>query len=125
MKSAQWLTRACVCCGLVLGSMSDVRAKVYGNRLGASQLRSIIGDVVAERYSDVQLAAFLTAFSSQPPRLILLELAVLLGILVMNIVGLYRFRHWARVMGAWMTVLSRSPPRDSFRSGSMLWASSS
>lgn len=50
-----------------LQSMSDVRAKVYGNRLDASQLRSIIGDVVAERYSDVQLAAFLTAFSSQPP----------------------------------------------------------
>jgi len=28
MKSAQWLTRACVCCGLVLGSMSDVRASL-------------------------------------------------------------------------------------------------
>lgn len=50
-----------------LQSMSDVRAKVYGNRLGAPQLRGIISDVVAERYSDVHLAAFLTAFSSQPP----------------------------------------------------------
>ena len=49
-----------------LASMSDVRAKVYGHRLDDERLRRIIRDVVAERYSDVQLAAFITAFSSQP-----------------------------------------------------------
>lgn len=51
-----------------IGSMSHVRAKVYGNRLSADQLRSIVNDVVAERYSDVELAAFVTAFSSQTPQ---------------------------------------------------------
>lgn len=52
-----------------LDSMSDVRAKVYGHRLDADGLGQIIRDVVAERYSDVQLAAFITAFSSQPVQL--------------------------------------------------------
>lgn len=52
-----------------LDSMSDVRAKVYGHRLDADRLGQIIRDVVAERYSDVQLAAFITAFSSQPVQL--------------------------------------------------------
>ena len=50
-----------------LASMSAVRAKVYGHRLGLDRLRAIIDDIVAERYSDVQLAAFITAFASQPP----------------------------------------------------------
>lgn len=49
-----------------LTSMSLVRAKVYGHRLDQSRLRAIVGDIAAERYSDVQLAAFITAFSSQP-----------------------------------------------------------
>ena len=49
-----------------LTSMSPVRAKVYGHRLDLDRLRLIIGDIVAERFSDVQLAAFITAFSSQP-----------------------------------------------------------
>jgi thymidine phosphorylase len=39
-------------------SMSHVRAKVYGNRLDAEQLQSIVGDIVTERYSDVELAAW-------------------------------------------------------------------
>ena len=52
-----------------LDSMSDVRAKVYGHRLDERRLRRIIRDIVAERYSDVQLAAFITAFSSQPAQL--------------------------------------------------------
>ena len=49
-----------------LDSMSFVRAKVYGHRLDGARLGPIIRDVVAERYSDVELAAFITAFSSQP-----------------------------------------------------------
>lgn len=49
-----------------LESMSAVRAKVYGHRLDAERLDRIIRDIAAERFSDVELAAFITAFSSQP-----------------------------------------------------------
>ena len=52
-----------------LNSMSAVRSKVYGHRLGERQLEGIVRDVVAERYTDVQLATFLTAFAAQPPQL--------------------------------------------------------
>jgi thymidine phosphorylase len=47
-----------------VASMSAVRAKVYGHRLDEGQIRSIIRDIAAERYSDVELATFITAFSS-------------------------------------------------------------
>jgi thymidine phosphorylase len=49
-----------------LASMSSVRAKLYGRRLGDAEFREIIGDIVAERYSDVELAAFVAAFASRP-----------------------------------------------------------
>ena len=52
-----------------LDSMSAVRSKVYGHRLGDSHLQAIVADVIAERYTDVQLATFLTAFAAQPPEL--------------------------------------------------------
>jgi thymidine phosphorylase len=52
-----------------LESMSAVRAKVYGHRLDDERLRAIVRDMAAERYSDVQLAAFITAFSAQPAQL--------------------------------------------------------
>ena len=42
-------------------SVSRVRAKVYGERLNAADMQAIIGDVAAGRYSDLQLAAFVTA----------------------------------------------------------------
>jgi len=42
-------------------SLAHVRAKIYGNALSAVQLREIISDIVAGRYMDVQLAAFITA----------------------------------------------------------------
>jgi thymidine phosphorylase len=42
-------------------SVSRLRAKVYGARLGAADMRAIIGDVAAGLYSDLQLAAFVTA----------------------------------------------------------------
>jgi len=44
-----------------LESMSHVRAKVYGRTLDARAMRAILDDVVAGRYSDIHLAAFLTA----------------------------------------------------------------
>ena len=50
-----------------IASMSAVRAKVYGHPLNEKQIHSIIRDIVAERYSDVELATFVTAFSSHPP----------------------------------------------------------
>jgi len=44
-----------------VGSLSDLRAKVFGHRLGDAAMRRIIGDVVAGNYSPLHLAAFVTA----------------------------------------------------------------
>ena len=42
-------------------SVSRLRAKVCGARLGAADMEAIIRDVAAGVYSDLQLAAFVTA----------------------------------------------------------------
>lgn len=42
-------------------SLSYIRAKVYDNELSGVQLEEIINDIVAGRYADVHLAAFITA----------------------------------------------------------------
>jgi thymidine phosphorylase len=44
-----------------LESLGHVRAKVYGRRLSAGAFDAVIGDVARGRYSDLQLAAFVTA----------------------------------------------------------------
>ena len=45
-------------------SLSHLRAKVYGEKLlGPAAIESIIRDIVAGRYSDIDLAAFVTAFA--------------------------------------------------------------
>lgn len=44
-----------------LESLGHVRAKVYGRRLGEAAAHSVISDVAAGLYSDIQLAAFVTA----------------------------------------------------------------
>lgn len=44
-----------------LESLDLVRAKIYGNRLDEPALRCIVTDMAAGRYSDLQLAAFVTA----------------------------------------------------------------
>jgi thymidine phosphorylase len=49
-----------------LESLSMVRGKVYGRRLDDGSLSTIIGDVTAGRYSDIDLAAFITACSARP-----------------------------------------------------------
>ena len=49
-----------------LASMSDVRAKLYGHRLEQDRLARIVADIATGRYSDVELAAFVTAFAGQP-----------------------------------------------------------
>ncbi|MBL8346298.1 MAG: thymidine phosphorylase family protein [Rubrivivax sp.] len=46
---------------LLLDSLSHVRAKVYGHRLDAAAFAAVITDVAAGRYSDLHLAAFITA----------------------------------------------------------------
>ncbi|WP_041543428.1 thymidine phosphorylase family protein [Oceanimonas sp. GK1] len=45
----------------VLHSMSAVRKKMYGNTLSKREMNDIIADISQHRYSDMQIAAFLTA----------------------------------------------------------------
>ncbi len=47
-------------------SLASVRRRIYGNRLDAHAFSTIIKDVVAGRYADVHLSAFLTACSAFP-----------------------------------------------------------
>lgn len=49
-----------------LESLASVRRRIYGHRLDAAAFAAIVGDVAAERYSDVHLAAFLTASAVLP-----------------------------------------------------------
>jgi thymidine phosphorylase len=44
-----------------LDSLSAMRSKIYGHRLDARALDAIVGDVAAGRYSDMHIAAFLSA----------------------------------------------------------------
>jgi thymidine phosphorylase len=44
-----------------LDSLSAVRAKIYGNRLDATALDQIVGDIAAGRYAEIHIAAFLSA----------------------------------------------------------------
>lgn len=49
-----------------VSSMGSVRSRIFGTTLEAAAFDDIVRDVVAGRYSDVQLAAFLTAGSALP-----------------------------------------------------------
>ena len=49
-----------------LVSLASVRRRIHGNRLDEAALTGIVQDVVAGRYTDVHLAAFLTASSALP-----------------------------------------------------------
>jgi thymidine phosphorylase len=49
-----------------LESLAGVRRRIYGQRLDQAALSAIVNDVVAGRYMDVHLAAFLTAASTLP-----------------------------------------------------------
>lgn len=46
-------------------SLSRIRAKVYGHRFTDSGLAEIMCDIVAGRYSDIQLSSFITACSAR------------------------------------------------------------
>jgi thymidine phosphorylase len=48
-------------------SLSHLRAKVYGERLALPALQTIVSDIVAGRYADIDLAAFVTAFAGAGP----------------------------------------------------------
>ncbi len=50
----------------VLESLAGVRQRIYGRRLGQEDMVAIVGDVVRGRYTDVHLAAFLTATATLP-----------------------------------------------------------
>lgn len=47
-------------------SLTSVRRRIYGNRLDAHAFAEIVSDVVAGRYTEVHLAAFLTASAALP-----------------------------------------------------------
>ena len=49
----------------LLASLRAVRGKVYGHRFSPQSLAALVDDVVAGRYSDVELAAFITACASR------------------------------------------------------------
>ncbi|MFZ5790104.1 MAG: thymidine phosphorylase family protein [Pseudomonadota bacterium] len=48
-----------------LESLGHVRAKIYGHRLGNDAMREIVRDIVAGRYADVHLSAFVAACSGR------------------------------------------------------------
>lgn len=56
-------------------SLAHVRAKIFGKQLDAGALRAIVGDIVAHRYSSIEMAAFITAASGN--RLVLDEVVAL------------------------------------------------
>lgn len=49
-----------------ISSMSSVRRRIYGERFLPEDLQVIVKDIAAGRYSDVHLAAFITACSAWP-----------------------------------------------------------
>jgi thymidine phosphorylase len=49
-----------------VGSLRLVRQRIYGHRLDHAALKAIMSDIVDGRYSDVHLAAFLTAGAALP-----------------------------------------------------------
>jgi len=46
-------------------SMAHVRAKIFGRQLDAAAFESIVRDIVAHRYSRIEMAAFITASSNR------------------------------------------------------------
>lgn len=58
VEQGQWLT---IDHAEPIESLSNVRAKIYGQRLSAAQIEAVVADVAAGRYSNIEIAAFLTA----------------------------------------------------------------
>jgi thymidine phosphorylase len=49
-----------------LTSLAYVRGKIFGRDLTLKEMTGIVSDIVAGRFSDIHLAAFVTAISAQP-----------------------------------------------------------
>lgn len=49
----------------LISSFSAVRKKVYGHTLSAGEIQSIINDIAAHRYSDLEIGSFLSACSGR------------------------------------------------------------
>lgn len=49
-----------------LDSFSALRRRIFGHRLDETSLSMVIGDIAAERYSDVHIGSFLTACTTLP-----------------------------------------------------------
>jgi thymidine phosphorylase len=49
-----------------LDSLSHVRSRIYGRDLGEAAFHAIIEDVVAGKYSDIDLSSFITACAARP-----------------------------------------------------------
>ncbi|WP_102797654.1 thymidine phosphorylase family protein [Bowmanella denitrificans] len=50
----------CIAHAPILQSMSAVRKKVFGHALSSSEMRDIVVDIAAHRYSDIEIASFLS-----------------------------------------------------------------
>lgn len=61
-------------------SLSSVRAKLYGRRLTDTELRAVVSDIAAQRYSNIEMAAFIAACSND--HLCLDEVIALTGAMV-------------------------------------------
>ena len=49
-----------------IGSESNLRRRIYGNRLTEAEMRAIVADIAVGRYSEIQISAFLTACAALP-----------------------------------------------------------
>ena len=49
-----------------VGSLSSVRHRIYGHRIGAAAIYTIVSDIVKGRYSDIELSSFITACAALP-----------------------------------------------------------
>lgn len=49
-----------------VASLSAVRRRIYGHDFGGDALQEIVSDIVAGRYSDIEIASFLTACAAKP-----------------------------------------------------------
>jgi thymidine phosphorylase len=47
-------------------SLSSVRRRIYGHRVDAAALQTIVSDIVKGRYSDIELSSFVTACAALP-----------------------------------------------------------
>ena len=49
-----------------VGSLSSIRHRIYGHRIGAAAIHAAVSDIVKGRYSDIELSSFITACAALP-----------------------------------------------------------